>query len=85
MSCFVVGCELAETMSWQRWATPEEIEMYHESGDLPMSETTAKILVLGCDDHTVNNPQVTHAATCAAPGHPCCEEGEVPPDLEHHD
>lgn len=74
--CFAPDCGQPPVMSWQRWATPQEIQDFHESGDLPQSELSAKMLVVGCGPHTVSNPHLTHEASCSAPDVPCCPAGE---------
>lgn len=67
------ACDVTATRSWERWATDEEITALHQSGDLPAHETTAKLMVYGCDDHALNEElaALTHDSTCAAP--PTCD------------
>lgn len=71
--CGAPDCTQPPTLSWQRWATPEEVDHYHETGDLPKWETEARLMVYACDDHKIS-PEAsarTHDATCHAP--PTCD------------
>ena len=63
--------------SWQRLATQEEIDAFHASGDLPLTETTALVMVFGCEIHTlpVELAARNHRATCTAPGLPDSDHG----------
>jgi len=44
----------ATSVLWQRWATPAEVDQYHESGDLPPSESTARLLMQSCEAHDID-------------------------------
>jgi hypothetical protein len=70
--CMSSGCTNHATFGWQRWATEAEIIQFHGTGDLPQSETEARIPRYACDDHKVTVAQAgyTHDSTCAAPS-PC--------------
>jgi hypothetical protein len=78
--CMAVDCPVefdSEHMlyMWPKWATPEQVELFHSTGDLPLTETTATIYVVACEDHLLPNPDhmigsLTHDATCSAP--PVC-------------
>src|SRR6185436_6659624 len=76
-------CEEAGTVSWQRWAAPDEVDTLHQSGDLPLGLDEASLLVLACPPHAVScgiyeedidgnlsgteKASQTHAATCLTP------------------
>lgn len=49
----VLNCNAGGARSWQRWATQDEINTYHESGDLPAHETEAQVPVSSCNPHAV--------------------------------
>lgn len=69
------ACEETATQSWQRWATEAEVAELHQSGDLPGHETTAQLMVYGCDEHALDLElaALTHGSMCAAP--PTCDCG----------
>jgi hypothetical protein len=46
-------CGREGTRGWLRWASAEEIDAFHESGDLPPYLTEATVSVVSCDDHAV--------------------------------
>lgn len=81
--CYVPGCTNEFILnnpqnpvySWERWATEEEIADLKASGDLPQSETSARLTMLSCNEHAAENRHLTHESTCAAPDSPCCESG----------
>lgn len=58
------------TRQWQRWATPEEVDYFHHSGDLPPSETVAQLAVFSCEEHMIDAElsTETHDVSCRAPG-----------------
>lgn len=74
MSCSAVDCPNDSAIAWERWMTEDEIAFYHESGDLPLHETSGKLMVYACAEHELADPDdmaVTHDATCTAP--PVCD------------
>lgn len=77
------GCENPETNQWQRWATPAEVDQYHNSGDLPLTETTALLPVYACADHKLSPIELMtapHDMDCSAPPTCDCSVIENPPD-----
>lgn len=49
----VLQCGREGGIGWSRWATQDEIDQYHESGDLPAHETTGQVPVYACDEHAL--------------------------------
>lgn len=67
------ACPEPPVLSWQRWATEQELAELHATGDLPLAEESAKLMVFACDAHAIT-PELaaaTHGATCSAP--PVCD------------
>jgi hypothetical protein len=61
----------AQCYTWERWGTPEEIALFHSTGDLPANETECKVPVVGCEpnEHIMSLDEMTrtHDADCQAP------------------
>jgi hypothetical protein len=59
--------------SYQKYATPEQVEWLHSTGDLPLGETTGLLPVIVCDDHYLPNDQMTrnHEYICVSPDNSC--------------
>lgn len=51
---------------WNRWASPEEVEHYHETGDLPKSENTCTLAMYSCTEHLIDEERrsAVHPADC---------------------
>jgi len=71
-------CPNDYTWNWERWATQAEIDLYHTTGDLPLNETTCRILIKACEDHKMSLDRMayTHDSTCGAPPTCDCSVGE---------
>jgi hypothetical protein len=86
MTCQRTGCSNPETNSYQKWATSEQVEYYHSTGDLPMQETQAALIVLVCDTHKLSPAELmtlTHASDCAVPDGDCdCPVRDAPPPVD---
>lgn len=69
--------------SWNRWATPEEVTYYHETGDLPLGENTARIAQYPCSEHNIllDLKAGIHPSDCTWPSSGVC--GCVDPDLTY--
>lgn len=73
MSCSAASCTNDSMIAWERWMTTEEVDQYHTSGDLPLHETSGKLMVYACGEHQLNPPEqmtTAHDAICTAP--PTC-------------
>lgn len=55
---------------WQRVATQAEVDHFHETGDLPLTETVALIPMYACEIHRLPDDIAwrTHQSGCTAPG-----------------
>lgn len=55
---------------WQRIATQTEIDHFHEIGELPLTETTALVMVYACPLHQLPGDLAArdHQSVCTAPG-----------------
>lgn len=53
-TCSAVDCAQTAIIMWNRWATAEEVQALHTSGDLPFSENEALIPRFACPDHTMD-------------------------------
>ena len=65
-------CQATGTEGWQRRATPEEVDHYHSTGDLPAHETECEITVVACAEHGLH-PEIAallHDAVCHQPAEP---------------
>lgn len=69
MSCQAPTCTNPGTRGWERAATPQELDDWIASGDLPPGTTEARVAKIACEDHTVDTHRRTglHEATCSAP------------------
>lgn len=71
------ACTEPAVLSWERWASEEEVAELHASGDLPAHETTAKLPVGGCKKHVLDLELagLVHGSDCTAPPICDCEPG----------
>ena len=49
--CSAPDCSEPSLRAWTRWCTPEEVQAFKDSGDLPEHITEADTMVYGCEDH----------------------------------
>jgi hypothetical protein len=82
-ACSASQCSNNAQYQWQRWATPQEVEQWHISGDLPLSENEARVPVYACEDDKFTSAQMgyTHDASCHGPGEDGCDcsKRDLPP------
>lgn len=69
-TCTAPGCSNNPVISWERDATPAELDALTTSGDLPPGYTgDVRLPMYGCDDHRVTDQLAAgiHQTTCTAP------------------
>lgn len=82
----VVDCDQPATRSWQRYASPLELDGLRAAGRIPAGETEAQLMAYGCDQHAAgcglaeqtdsgqfvgtDLATVVHDATCQLPAEP---------------
>lgn len=75
MICGAVDCGLESAVSWQRWASAEELAELKRQHKIPQNARSAQLMVYACEDHqlTPDLMAMTHLAPCTAP--PVCTCG----------
>lgn len=82
-SCGIEISGVEGAMSWQRYASEEEINGWLQSGDLPPGDWVgvATAPVYGCPEHAITMTQAgyVHESTCTAPPTCDCAIRDKPP------